>query len=406
MHISPPLSASLYLTNFCQLQCGHCFYVDSGCLNKSMLSLQEIKLVIDSFSRNKILMLIISGGDPMLHPAFNEIIQYIIDSKMVPLIGITGLDTNTEKLQRLLASGIKNLQISIDDIESTHLPTPPERLVGGIIDKNIKYYLSLGFLITVAICVFQDNVRNIATLIDYYLNIDVEKIKIYFWVTTTQGKARGYNEVTQQEKELLLSEISGYAKTGKIVIPGYEINNGGYEEVHLSDKKVVVMADKTICFNEYSAPIGYLDIDDPIDVYISKKNQYALTRLQSIEKLLINKYRIDNVWIVARDKIHCSGSIFISGASHTIIIADDLSLSCRLLVLAHEIGHKALGAVSVDPLEKIQKQTERDINIWALNILKPYVTTYFYNEALTAAMSGIESDLFRLFDKKLANNLL
>ncbi|WP_312211815.1 radical SAM protein [Pseudescherichia sp.] len=406
MHTSPPLSASLYLTNFCQLQCGHCFYVDAGCLNKNMLSLQEIKRVIDSFRKNKILMLIISGGDPMLHPAFNEIIQYIIDSKMVPLIGITGLDTNPEKLQKLLASGIKNLQVSIDDIKCTHLPTPPERLVGGIIDKNIKYYLSLGFLITVAICVFHENVHNVITLIDYYLKSDVEKIKIYFWVTTIKGKARGYNEVTQQEKELLLSKISGYAKTGKIVIPGYEINNGGYEEIHLSDKKVVVMADKTICFNEYSAPIGRLDIDNPIDIYISKRNQYALTRIQFIEKFLIDKYRIDNVWIAAREQIHCSGSIFISGKSSTIIIANDLSLSCRLLVLAHEIGHKALGAVSVCPQERVQPQTERDINIWALNTLKPYITTYFYNEALTAAMSGIESDLFRLFDKKLANNLL
>lgn len=88
------------------------------------------------------------------------------------------------------------------------------------------------------------------------------------------------------------------------------------------------------------------------------------------------------------------------------MIADDLSLSCRLLVLAHEIGHKALGAVSLYPQEKTQKQTETDINIWALNTLKPYVTTYFYNQALEAAISGPESNLFRLFDKKLANNLL
>lgn len=43
MKINTPLTASLYLTDFCQLKFNHCFHVEGHALNKNTLTLSEIK---------------------------------------------------------------------------------------------------------------------------------------------------------------------------------------------------------------------------------------------------------------------------------------------------------------------------------------------------------------------------
>lgn len=408
MLINPPLVASLYLTNHCQLQCGHCFFVNKGQIGKHMLSLNKIKKVVEKLSKNKILMLVISGGDPMLHPNFNEIIDLIIDNRMVPLIGITGLEMDSGKLTGLLNSGIKNLQISIDDIESSLLPIPPERKINGLIDRNIEKYLEYGFLLTIAICVFHENTHNVMELISYFLKKNVHKIKISFWIKTKECEGGGYNQTTTSDCLFILNTVSklSSADKDKIVIPGYSLHDGVYKKENHPNKGLVVMPDGNIVFNEFSDPIGNIYVNDPVSVFLKEIKKNSISEIEKIKNEFISKYNISDIWEVSRKDLSGSGALIITDDRRIISIADDLTNSCQLFVIVHEIGHLTLNLINKNPYGNSPRDIEIIVNTWAVEALKPYVSSCFYRQAIKYAEQDMENELFSFFDYKLSLNLM
>jgi Fe-coproporphyrin III synthase len=65
-----PKSVILYITSYCPLKCSHCFLTRSGELNKTELSFDEIIRILDDLQENKVFLLAIAGGDPILHEGF------------------------------------------------------------------------------------------------------------------------------------------------------------------------------------------------------------------------------------------------------------------------------------------------------------------------------------------------
>lgn len=84
-----PFGISLYITYQCHLKCGHCFLVQTDLLNKHELSFEKIKSIIDDAYQHNVFLLILSGGEPLLHSGFSEIIEYARSKSILPLLGIT-----------------------------------------------------------------------------------------------------------------------------------------------------------------------------------------------------------------------------------------------------------------------------------------------------------------------------
>ena len=77
-----PVFLSLFVTNKCNLRCKYCFVVDET-LPKSILqaqySLEEIKEIVDQFHAMGTRMIFMLGGEPLVHPQIEEIVNYIVD---------------------------------------------------------------------------------------------------------------------------------------------------------------------------------------------------------------------------------------------------------------------------------------------------------------------------------------
>lgn len=134
-YLTAPLEMSLYITSKCQLNCNFCFM--HNLLNSGKdLELNQIKYMVDIFVDNGIESISLLGGEPLLHPDFVEICEYINEKRVHFVTTTNGLMINEELLKKLrnfeYLSLVFSIQ-SIDDFNRLRTGVDP-----SIIMNNIK----------------------------------------------------------------------------------------------------------------------------------------------------------------------------------------------------------------------------------------------------------------------------
>ncbi|MHB1457260.1 MAG: GTP 3',8-cyclase MoaA [Armatimonadota bacterium] len=108
----------LSITDRCDLCCAYC--MPSGCAIEhveSPLSLHEIGILVNGFTRNGITKVRITGGEPLMRDDVVDIVRNVIQSPGIQTVGLT---TNGMKLVRyasdLVQAGLKSVNISLDTL--------------------------------------------------------------------------------------------------------------------------------------------------------------------------------------------------------------------------------------------------------------------------------------------------
>jgi MoaA/NifB/PqqE/SkfB family radical SAM enzyme len=77
MNIQSTKKVLLELTSSCNLNCQHCFYRQNiNFQSNNFLNKKKAFDLIDKFKNNNICNLVLTGGEPALHPNFIEIAKY------------------------------------------------------------------------------------------------------------------------------------------------------------------------------------------------------------------------------------------------------------------------------------------------------------------------------------------
>lgn len=109
-----PLSINLDLTSACSYKCPYC--IDKRVLNTGkMLDFECIKKLLEDWRRNGLKsVIVIGGGEPTLHPKFEEIIKFIKELSLQ--VGIVSNGTRLEKIKNICRFLRKNdwVRFSID----------------------------------------------------------------------------------------------------------------------------------------------------------------------------------------------------------------------------------------------------------------------------------------------------
>ncbi|GAB4389331.1 MAG: putative heme d1 biosynthesis radical SAM protein NirJ2 [Thermodesulfovibrionales bacterium] len=109
-----PYIVSWNLTGRCNLSCPHC-YLDAGGRLPGELSGEEARLVIDELSYlNSRLMLVLSGGEPMLREDIFEIVESASQAGFITVMGTNGTLLAGGDLRRLKDAGLRGVGISVD----------------------------------------------------------------------------------------------------------------------------------------------------------------------------------------------------------------------------------------------------------------------------------------------------
>ncbi len=160
-----PESLSIHITDKCNLSCLHC-YNESSPSSLKELSFEKIKELIECFKKLGGESLTLTGGDPLLHPHFQEILKMTKRFKHVSVLtNGTNIDSNFAKL--LNESGAR-IQISLDG--STAQINDRIRGKGAFkkIGRGIEYLKKngAGDKIVISATAMRQNIRNVPAIIE------------------------------------------------------------------------------------------------------------------------------------------------------------------------------------------------------------------------------------------------
>ena len=103
------------ITNECNLACLHCIEESGpGKAFPDELGREEVLAVIDQLMDNQVPYLSFSGGEPMLHPHFFEMVERVTARGSQLKIETNGHYLSPENCARLKDLGVKAVQVSLD----------------------------------------------------------------------------------------------------------------------------------------------------------------------------------------------------------------------------------------------------------------------------------------------------
>lgn len=188
--LSAPISVTLMITRRCNLYCLHCGNSPEQFLREDM-STRELLAVIDELARRKVLHLSISGGEPLTHPDFFEIVNAIMQCPLH-----WQLDTNATLVTREIAARLKRLprrpliSVSLDGMtpethERIRGPGSFAKTIAGIVmlkaaDLRVRPFTVLSRL----------NYRELPRIVEFVQSLGINSLNVT--PPSSCGRARRY----------------------------------------------------------------------------------------------------------------------------------------------------------------------------------------------------------------------
>ncbi|MCM8792738.1 MAG: radical SAM protein, partial [Candidatus Omnitrophica bacterium] len=170
-----PERLTLMLTRRCNLDCEFC---DQSYKFNQEMSLSDAIKIIDSAKKLNIKMLVITGGEPFLHPDLFKIVRYAKENGISVCITTNGTLIK-DKINDIIDSNLDFLTISLDGFEETH---DILRGVKGAFNKvmeGIRELRKNGYK-NFSICFVVTN-KNIKDLEKVYFFCKSKNISFDFW---------------------------------------------------------------------------------------------------------------------------------------------------------------------------------------------------------------------------------
>ena len=113
--LGAPLYIAWQITNECNLACLHCIEESGpGKAFRDELSEEQIFKVLEQFMDHEVPYLSFSGGEPMVHPLFFKMVEYVCSRDGQLKIETNGHYLTPENCARLKSLGVKAVQVSLD----------------------------------------------------------------------------------------------------------------------------------------------------------------------------------------------------------------------------------------------------------------------------------------------------
>lgn len=219
--IGYPDSLIWEITEFCPLNCIHCYLGEKG---KKHISQEEIERVMELIEECGITHVQITGGEPLCHPHIDEIVDQLIKKKITITIATSGFVFNSNILgvvSRINEVG-GTVQVSIDGTREYHDYMRGNK---GAFDKSIntiKRLVKMNIPVSVATCLVTQPLEMIEELVACVKEIGVSMITI----SLTQEEGNAYKnklpeKYTHEEVRKLVTRLNNQYRTEKFTVREY-----------------------------------------------------------------------------------------------------------------------------------------------------------------------------------------
>lgn len=209
-------AVSWNITRLCNLKCTHCYlpagFVDTnefpeGYYRDSELTQSQCFRVIDEIAEiNSNVLLILTGGEPLLRPDILKISDYAARTGFLVVMGTNGVLLNDETVQRMSDHGVAGAGISLDAVDPVNhdkfrgMEGAWEGTMNGV--EALKR-ANLDFLVQTSVTRW--NYNEIPQIVDFAYELGAKVFNLYFLVRTGRGKT--VMDITPAQYETMLSTL-------------------------------------------------------------------------------------------------------------------------------------------------------------------------------------------------------
>lgn len=200
---------AINLTRRCNLACRHC-YLDAGTLRDGAateLSCEEVcRLLAHVAERSTRTMVVLTGGEPLLRPDLETIVEYGSLLGLTMLVGTNGTALTPKRVASLKQAGLLGLGISIDSL----IPERHDAFRGkdGCLDKTmagIRACREQGLPFQIHFTVAQFNSDEIPAVIAFARASGAHVLNVFFMVCV--GRAQALSDLSPSRYETILAEL-------------------------------------------------------------------------------------------------------------------------------------------------------------------------------------------------------
>ncbi|WMN60564.1 radical SAM protein [Pseudoalteromonas xiamenensis] len=272
------------VTEDCNRKCKYCYkdakYIENGFATDIKFPYSRVVKVIDEAALIGVNRLIFTGGEPLLRPDLPEIITHTIEQNIVPVV-ITKYRIEGELMERLSASGLEDIHISLDSID----PEDVLELVGvenALEDMlvSIRECVKHGIKVILRPVMTAINVEKLEKTIDTTYQMGVRH-----FIIDVYGQTCGRHEpkflLTKEHEIKLMSDVEILRKRYPRAIFSFNFEqktDKGTKGCMEGLRGITVQPDGTAVKCEHIAPgphntFGNLNESGLLDIWISEKTK-------------------------------------------------------------------------------------------------------------------------------------
>ena len=175
------------ITRTCNLRCVHCYADSHAERYPGELTWEQCCAVIDDLADYQANALLLSGGEPLLHPQLPLILQRAIDKGLKVTISTNGTRITPEYARLFKDLGVAYVGISLDGIGAIH---DQFRGVQGAFNgaiRGFKLCEEVGQKTGLRLTLTRNNVQSMEQILDFIEQEGIQRVCFYHLVPTGRG---------------------------------------------------------------------------------------------------------------------------------------------------------------------------------------------------------------------------
>lgn len=203
----------------CNLTCKHCYTTSTDINFPNELSTPKIYTVMDDLKTFKVPVLILSGGEPLLHPDIFDISRRAKDMGFYVALSTNGTKISADNIDEIADINYQYIGVSLDGIKDTH---DRFRRVKGSFDQalhGIHLCLEKGIKVGLRFTLTQDNAHDFPALLQLMDDHNIDKFYLshlnYGGRGNKNRKDDAHFAMTRDAMDLLFETSYEWLKAGK-----------------------------------------------------------------------------------------------------------------------------------------------------------------------------------------------
>ncbi len=205
------------ITRRCNLHCIHCYSDSDAREYPGELTWEQGQGVVDDLAQFGVPGLLLSGGEPLIHPRFFDLAAYARSRDLRLTLSTNGTLIDGGAARRIKELGFAYVGISLDGIGATHDYFRGRK---GAFDKAVAAFRcckavrqKVGLRLTLS----QSNIKDLDRILDFIETEDIDRVCFYHLVYTGRGSnvVDVTHEETRQALDRIIDRTARWAASGK-----------------------------------------------------------------------------------------------------------------------------------------------------------------------------------------------